>query len=66
MPLMIKASTPEQCRDAIAKLIDGWASNERIKASNAVHAGARKECEAKANAYEGAANFIRKLEIIKS
>lgn len=63
MALMIKASTPEQCRDAVAKLLNGWASNERIKASNAVHAGVRKEAEAKALAYEGAARMIESMEI---
>lgn len=61
--MQIKASTPEQCRDAIAKLLNTWASNERIKASNAIRAYFRKECEAKAAAYESAASLIEKLEI---
>jgi len=62
--MQVKASTPEQMRDVIVKLIDGWASNSRIKASNAVHVSLRKEQEAKANAYEGAARLIEKLEIV--
>lgn len=60
---MIKASTPEETRNAIVKIIDGWASNERIKASNAKLVAYRNEAMNKANAYEGAARMIEKMEI---
>jgi hypothetical protein len=63
--MQIKASTPEQMKAAIVKLIDGWASNERIKSSNAIHSGVRKDADAKALAYEGAARLIEKLEIVQ-
>lgn len=59
----IKADTPEEMRDQIVKWLKKQASNHRIASANARLAGTRQEERAMATAYQGAAEFLEKMEV---
>lgn len=64
MTFTIKASTPEAMRDEIVKWLKRNASNHRIKQNQARLVGTRKQEQTIAGAYQEAAEFIERIEIV--
>lgn len=61
--IYIKADTAEQAKLAIVTWLSHQASNHRVRATNAVLVGTRKEQLAIAGAYQEASDFLAKAAI---